>query len=76
MKAMMIRTVYALVAAVVVAGGMLMTAKPAAAAPQGCYLVMHRGEETVINANAWKAHYSHGDALLSDDVPCEDDVVL
>jgi len=70
MKATTMRMVYALVAAVVVAGGVLMTARPAAAAPQGCFLVMHNRHPQVINANAWKTHYKHGDTLLNDSVPC------
>jgi hypothetical protein len=72
MKAMILRSVYGLVA-----GGMLMTAKPAAAAPAGCYLITHfsnsGSQEIVVNANSWKAHAKHYDIWLAD-VSCEDEL--
>lgn len=78
MKAMMLRTVYALVTAMVVAGGMLMTAKPAAAA-SGCFLITHfsntGSHDIVVNSQSWwKGHAKHGDIWLAD-VPCEDEIV-
>jgi hypothetical protein len=76
MKVMILRSVYAMVAAVVVAGGMLMTAKPATAAPAGCYLITHfsdsGSQDIVVNANSWKGHAKHGDIWLAD-APCEDE---
>ena len=79
MKAMIVRSVYALVAAFVVAGGMLMTAKPAAAAdePTGCYLIAHQtkwgSKEIVIDVSGWNGHARHGDWWIAD-VSCEEEV--
>ena len=76
MKAMIVRSVYALVAAVVVAGGMLMTAKPAAAAdePTECYLIAHHTKwgikEIVIEEGGWNGHAKHGDWWITN-VSCE-----
>ena len=79
MKAMIVRSVYALAVAVAVAGGMLMTAKPASAEPAGCYLITHWTKwgsvEIVVNQNSWSnAHAKHHWDMWLADVPCEDEV--
>jgi hypothetical protein len=79
MKTFIVRSVFGVAAAMLVAGGLLLNAKSAEAA-EFCYLILHNSsdgqEEIVINERGWNGHWRHGDTILDYDVECPVDEEL